>query len=130
MATPEQRAAWQAAETALAAINDERAALLRPTEQRHAAAQLRLAKIEDEIGEPFCTCEGCGEPVFAGEPWLRGETPLCGTCAPTYAELLGSAADSFVGPDGEPMSAAQRRALYDAHIAAGGLPTDSMAEVA
>lgn len=74
------------------------------------------------------TCLGCGDPLLDGAPFFRdvngGGLGVC--CAPTYADLLGADA-AFVDADDEPMTAEARRALYDAHIAAGGSPTDSMA---
>jgi hypothetical protein len=74
------------------------------------------------------SCLACGQPIDHDAPVFPdvngGGLGVC--CAPTYADLLGEDA-SFVDADDEPMTAEARRALYDAHIAAGGKPTDSMA---
>lgn len=126
MITPKDRAAWRAANAEVEAIEIERLLLLAPTDERLWKAQNRLAKIEERTGELRCICEACGEPVFEGEPMTGGDTPLCGACAPTYADML-EAPEYFENANGEPMSAAEARALYEAHIAAGGKPTDSMA---
>lgn len=126
MATIEQRAAWKTADAALSTINAEREALLEPTRERHDAALARLAEAEELIGEPVATCEGCAEPIFEGEPMCSGDTPTCLECSPTYAALLDPDA-GFTGADDEPLTIEACRALYDGHIAAGGLPTDSMA---
>lgn len=74
------------------------------------------------------SCLACAEPIADGEatyPDMSGT--LCAACSPTYAMLLG---DDFAFADlgtGEPLPADERRAIYDAHLAAGGKPDDSMA---
>lgn len=132
--SPEDRAAWLAATAKVDEIEAVRAALLAPTRDDYDAAREALAEVEERTGEPVCTCEACAEPVFEGDPWFGGETPLCGKCAPTYADLLNAnELSGFVtlGDDGDyrPMTADEARAIYDLHIAAGGQPSDSMAWV-
>lgn len=124
----EDREAWKAASDRLACVDAERAVVLRPTNAEHAAALEALALVEERLGEPWCVCEACANPVFPGEPYLGGDTPLCGECAPTYAVLL-TEPESFVNDDGDPMSPLEARAEYDKHISAGGQATDSMATV-
>lgn len=73
-------------------------------------------------------CLACGEPLDDDAPFYPdvngGGLGAC--CAPTFADLL-TESYSFVDRDEEPMTAQARRARYDAHIAAGGSPSDSMA---
>jgi hypothetical protein len=74
-------------------------------------------------------CLACAEPIAPDAPTYPDVNGgcLCAACAPTYAALLGGD-EAFVDMDTlEPMSADQRRAVYDAHIAAGGSAEDSMA---
>ena len=128
--TEADRQAWREANRAVEAIEAERQKLLAPTQARYAAAKVALSEIEDRLGGVVVCCEGCGGPVFEGEPYLGGETPLCRDCAPTCADLLDSQ-ENFVDfdEDGDeiPMTAERARAICDAHLAAGGQLTDSMA---
>lgn len=126
MATEADRKTWLEAANMVEAIDAEREALLAPTRERYREAQARLDEAEERCGGYVCTCEACGRPVFEGEPHLGGETPLCGECAPTYADLLEADAP-FVDAEGELLTPEARQSQYDAHIAAGGAPTDSMA---
>jgi hypothetical protein len=126
--TAEDRAAWKAAEAGVIVIEAERATLLEPTNERFDAAKAQLDEIEERTGMPT-TCEGCGEPIFPGDKHMPGDDgDLCYGCAPTYADLLTSPG-SFTNADELPMTPDQARALYDAHIAGGGKPEDSMAEI-
>lgn len=124
--TPEERAAWKRASEQLQAIEAWRRQRLEPTDAAHQSALEAMALAEERIGEPICVCEACAEPVFEGEPWLAGETPLCGTCAPTYADLLREP-ELFVNSEDGVMAADEAKAIYDDHIASGGMPSDSMA---
>ena len=74
---------------------------------------------------PCLACAGSIGPDDRTYPDVEGT--MCAQCAPTYADLLGDDAPFIDMDTGEPLSAAERRSLYDAHIAAGGKPTDSMA---
>ncbi|MBP0439615.1 hypothetical protein [Tianweitania sediminis] len=72
-----------------------------------------------------CTC--CGGWIRKGHLYFReSEGALCEPCAPIFKQLLDED-DSFTNADGDPLSAEERRAWFDGHIAAGGQPTDSMA---
>lgn len=74
-------------------------------------------------------CEACRHPIQEGEAWLpSAATPLCAACAPSYQALIDEP-ESFVDDDGDPLTPEAARAYYDAHIAAGGQPSDSMARV-
>ncbi|TPM41567.1 hypothetical protein [Mesorhizobium sp. B2-3-4] len=77
------------------------------------------------------SCLACANPIEDGAPTYPDMSgTLCAGCSPTFDMLIDAAESfAFVHLDtGEPMSDAERRAAYDAHIAAGGKPTDSMAE--
>ncbi|TPJ75806.1 hypothetical protein FJ422_30780 [Mesorhizobium sp. B2-6-3] len=77
-------------------------------------------------------CLACAQPIAAGAPTYPDVSgTLCQECAPTFAMLISDDDGcAFVDLDTEePMSAGERRALYDAHIAAGGKPDDSMASL-
>ena len=124
----DDRTAYKSASDALDAIEAQRHALLQPTAAAYGAALVALDALQERLGEPECICEGCGRHVFPGEPWLGGETPLCGACAPTYADLVASPG-LFGDDDGEPLTPEAARALHDAHLAAGGSPGDSLATV-
>jgi hypothetical protein len=75
------------------------------------------------------TCLACASPIDDDAPTYPDESgTLCATCAPTYDLLIDEDLDCyFVDQDGAPLTSSVRRELYDAHIAAGGKPTDSMA---
>ena len=74
-------------------------------------------------------CEACGIHVQEGEPYLPGpDTDLCGTCAPTFQDLIDEP-EGFVNADGDPLTPEQCREWFDRHIAGGGQPTDSMATI-
>lgn len=125
--TEAQRAAWTAAKAALDAVEAERAALLKPTDERYLTAIEAVEDAEDAC-QPVSRCEGCGEPIFVGDLMLAGETDLCGDCSPTIEDLLKNP-ESFADAEGEPLTAAAAKAWFDQHIAVGGKPTDSMATV-
>ncbi|MBV2183250.1 MAG: hypothetical protein KUL88_01730 [Rhizobium sp.] len=97
------------------------------------AAALIVAEIErlDRAAEDtaIATCEACGHAIQKGEAYLPSPaTPLCATCAPTYQALIDEP-EGFVDDDGEPLSKEDAKLAFDAYIAAGGKPTDSMARV-
>lgn len=72
------------------------------------------------------TCLACGKPIDDDAPTYPDVSGcLCEGCAPTYADLLtDEEPSSFVDLEsGEPLSAEERRAIHDKHIAAGGKPT-------
>ncbi|MCV3209627.1 hypothetical protein OHD62_17435 [Mesorhizobium sp. YC-39] len=78
------------------------------------------------------SCLACAKSIPEGTPTYPDVSgTLCAECAPTYAMLLEETEPcGFVNLDDEsPLSADRRREIYDAHIAAGGKPSDSMARV-
>ena len=87
-----------------------------------------MAVTTEDAGERFAEseCEACGKIIWTGDLYLPGPTPLCHGCAPKYRDLL-TEPESFCDPDEMPATPEQCRAWYDAHIAAGGSPDDSMA---
>lgn len=108
----------------------------KPTTRRRdlvKAAALIIAEIErlDRAAEDTAIthCEACGHAIQDGGAYLPGsEASLCAACAPTW-QLMIDEPDAFVDDDGYPLTPEAARAFYDAHIAAGGQPTDSMARV-
>jgi len=97
------------------------------------AAALIIAEIErlDRAAEEtaIATCEACGHAIQEGEAYLPSPaTPLCAECAPTFQALIDEP-EGFVDDDSEPLTKEAAKVWFDAHIAAGGKPTDSMARV-
>lgn len=87
-----------------------------------------LAGQKDDDGDKL-DCIACGRVFGFDEPYYPDANGwLCGNCAPTYAELLEDPV-YFQDEQGKPMTIEARQALFDAHIAGGGSPTDSMASV-
>lgn len=85
-------------------------------------------KIEtvSEQDEPITHCEGCSKPIYDGDSYHTGsDVDLCADCAPAFSDLLASP-ESFADSEGEPLTPEAATALYDAHIAAGGAPTDKI----
>jgi hypothetical protein len=124
---------WIEAKAAIEAIEKERADLVAHTNERLSAAEERFDEIEEQLsdsGELIDQCEGCSQPIFEGEKHFRCNDGiyLCEECAPTYENLLNDR-DFWVNEEGDQMSLERAQELYNAHIAAGGKPTDSMAEV-
>ncbi len=120
---------WREASALVNQIDEERMKLLEPTEKRWHAALDTLQCLNDQCqAHDHIRCEACEAPIFEGEPYLGGDTPLCEICAPPYQALIDEP-DFFVDGDGNPATPEQCREWFDAHIAAGGSPTDSMSRV-
>lgn len=82
-------------------------------------------KREDD-DEPFTHCEGCSRPIFDGENYHAGhDVDLCPDCAPSFADLLAQP-ESFADAEGEALTSAAAKEIYDAHIAAGGSADDKI----
>lgn len=126
--TEADRSAWMAAWETLNKLSEARAEALAPTDDAYSAVEALIGKLQEKLGEPICVCEACGQPVFEGEPMFGGPTPTCGTCAPTFEELISSP-EGFVDAEEEPLGRDRCQAWFEEHIAAGGKPTDSMATV-
>ena len=103
-----------------------------PQRKALAKAEAPFNKIQDEIDElleyrEVQSCEGCSDPIFEGDKTAQeSDGVLCENCAPTYEEILKSPS-YFLNADEEPMSGEETKAFCDAHIAAGGVLTDSTA---
>ncbi|WP_336801448.1 hypothetical protein [Kaistia sp. MMO-174] len=87
-------------------------------------------KIVDELsrraGQPQCLA--CAKQLHLGDRYFPDVSGvLCAECAPTYESLIGEPEGHVYMDDEEPRTAEDCRAQFDAHIAAGGKPTDSMA---
>lgn len=123
---------WIEAKTAVTAIEKERADLVAHTNERLRVAEEHLEDIAEKLfdgGELISPCEGCMQPIFEGERHFACNDGiyLCEACSPTYENLLNDR-DFWINEEGEQMTLERAREIYDAHIAAGGKPTDSMAE--
>lgn len=118
---------WAAAHAAVAAIEAERAELLKPSDARYRAALDELQEIEDEAGEFIAKCETCGTPIFDDDAYevdVDGGIYACEAHASTWADLLAHP-DSFLDPDDNYHTPESAKALVDAHLAAGGALTDT-----
>jgi hypothetical protein len=122
--TDHDRAAWKAAHARVEASEAAIRAATAPLRAEAAAAQEALDEIEERTGVGEL-CISCSEPLFETEPGLHDSDGgrICEGCSPDYAELLRSP-ETFTNMDEEPMTPEQARYIYDAHIAAGGKPTD------
>jgi len=81
-----------------------------------------------ERDDDSTVCLACDGTIHPGDryfPDASGEV-MCAGCSPTYQELI-DAPEGFVDGDEEPRTPDECRAEYDAHIAAGGEPSDTMA---
>ncbi|MGK9200454.1 hypothetical protein KXR50_08115 [Sinorhizobium meliloti] len=121
---------WREASALVNQIDEERMKLLEPTEKRWHASLDALQLVNDQCqAHEHIRCEACQAPIFDGDHYLGGDTPLCEECAPPYQDLI-DAPEFFVHGDGNPATPEQCREWFDAHIAAGGSPSDSMARPA
>jgi hypothetical protein len=76
--------------------------------------------------EIFSYCEACSKPIGFDEPFHSGaDVNLCARCAPDYDDLLNSP-ESFQDSEGEPLTTTAAKEIYDAHMAAGGRPSDKI----
>ncbi len=122
--TPREK--WKAAKADLDAVQAERAALVAHLDDRLDAASEAEDDAHDALPDLVDDCEGCGEPIFDGDPYFGCEYPTCLGCSPTWQDLTDRPED-FVFPDGEPPTAETVKAAIDAHMASGGSLSDSMA---
>ncbi|MCA1490128.1 hypothetical protein I6F11_04240 [Ensifer sp. NBAIM29] len=121
---------WREASALVDQIDEERMELLRPTEKNWHAALDALQFVNDQCeAHDHLRCDGCEAPIFQDDAYSGGYSILCEECSPTYQELIEDH-EAFVDGDGKPATPEQCREWFDAHIAAGGSPTDSMARVA
>lgn len=116
------RQEWIAANAAVEAIEAERAALLKPTDDRYKAALEARYDIEAETGEVIGRCESCMTPIFDGDPYevdLSGDVMTCVEDSHSLADMLAHP-DWFVDADENPHTPESAKAFVDAHLAAGG----------
>lgn len=125
--TPDLKSRWYAANAVVEQLEEERHKLIEHTEVPYHAALDALKQLDDECDAlGAIRCVSCAGPLFEGDPYFGTDDAFCAECAPTYQELLDEP-EFFVTADGEQATPEQCRAWYDAHIAGGGLPTDTMA---
>ncbi|AAL49608.1 unknown [Sinorhizobium phage PBC5] len=118
---------WHAASTRVDLLDAERMKLLEPTEKGWHAALDELQIVNDQIeAHEHLRCDGCEAPIFDGDPRLGGNSMLCEDCSPTVQALLEEP-EFFVDGDGNAATPEQCQEWFNAHIAAGGSPSDSMA---
>lgn len=71
-------------------------------------------------------CEGCSKPILDGESYHAGsDVDLCAKCAPSFADLL-TYPTHFSDSEGQALTLEAAKALYDAHLAAGGAAEDKI----
>ncbi|UXS01128.1 hypothetical protein [Agrobacterium tumefaciens] len=130
MTNEDLRKRWAEANERVELLDKQRYQLLAHTEQEWLEAQTAFQKVVDECvnGDAFL-CTACDTPIFPGDQFHAGATPLCYECAPTFQSMLNEP-ELFVDLINEkPSSPEDLRAAFDAHIAAGGSPDDKMVEV-
>ncbi|MCX5571449.1 hypothetical protein [Kaistia nematophila] len=92
--------------------------------------ELARRKVADELARraDYPQCMVCEKQLQKGDryfPDVNGTQ--CEECAPTYQQMIDEPLGHVYLDDGEQRAAEDCRAQFDAHIAAGGKPTDSMA---
>ncbi|MBD9539959.1 hypothetical protein IB276_10900 [Ensifer sp. ENS04] len=118
---------WHEASKLVDLIDAERFELLRPTEKRWHAAVDALQIVNDQLdAHEHLRCDGCEAPLFEDDPHTTGNSILCEDCAPTVQALIDEP-EAFVDADGNPATADRCLEWFNAHITAGGSPTDSIA---
>lgn len=82
--------------------------------------------------EQLTDCVGCQKPLFVGDMGLayqEGEL-CCESCAPTYEQAKAEWEEQIKDdPQNNPEGYAEFCKAYDAHIAAGGKPSDQCVSV-
>jgi len=105
--------------------------------ERARAADLEIARLTRSLDhlrrqarrrDDVSTCLACEKEIFAGVRYFPDVGGfLCAECAPTYQSLIDEPESHVHLDDEESRTAEDCRAEFDAHIAAGGKPTDTMA---
>lgn len=114
------------AQAKVGALEEQRYELIRHTEQEYLAALDVLNAVDKELGDAECLrCEACRAPIFEGDLYHGGETPMCFECAPTYESLIDGT-ESFINSVLDAADPDKLRAEYNAHIAKGGSPDDKL----
>ncbi|MBB3947091.1 hypothetical protein GGQ73_003055 [Rhizobium skierniewicense] len=129
MSNADLKQRWADAQANVDELEEQRYELIRHTEQEYLAALDALDAVDKELGEVECLrCEACRAPIFEGDLYHGGDTPMCFECAPTYQSLIDEP-EMFVDEDLEHADPDRLRAEYDAHIAKGGSPDDKLVAV-
>jgi hypothetical protein len=88
------------------------------------------AGVSSASDDDSLTCLACGKPIADDAPtYPDANGTMCAECAPTYVDLLNEDVPFIDMDTGDPLVWEARREIYDAHIAAGGSGTDSMARM-
>ncbi len=121
---------WAEANERVELLDKQRYRLVEHTQQEWLEAQTEFQdSVEECLKADALICEACAAPIFPGDRYHVGPSPLCFECAPTYQSLIHEP-DIFVDRiDQNPSNPGELRAAYDAHITAGGSPDDKMVEV-
>jgi hypothetical protein len=117
----EAKTKWIAANAAVEAIEAERAALLKPTDDRYNAALEVRDEIEEETGEMIGRCESCMVPIFDGDLYevdLSGDVMTCVEDSHSLADILAHP-DAFVDADENPHTPESAKAFVDARLSEG-----------
>ncbi|GHB33723.1 hypothetical protein GCM10007094_23190 [Pseudovibrio japonicus] len=87
---PYTHADWEVAKATIANIEEERKALLAPTQARYEAALDKLSDIEDDLSGLDGVCEGCDTPIFEGDPhYISADSVMtCRACAPMLSDIV------------------------------------------
>lgn len=121
---------WAEANERVELLDKQRYQLVEHTQQEWLEAQTEFQAVVDECLEEDATlCEACAAPIFPGDEYHAGVTPLCFECAPTYQSLVDEPEMFVELVDESPSEPEGLRATFEAHIAAGGNPDDKMVEV-
>lgn len=107
---------------------DERVALVRALLKAEAETTMTWNDNTQGPRELFCDCIGCEKPIYVGDRgFFYSDGPVaCEMCAPTYAEAKTQWEEQHKD---DPEGFAAFGKAYDAHIAAGGKPTDQCVTV-
>ncbi|KIP99102.1 hypothetical protein RU07_20785 [Agrobacterium tumefaciens] len=117
---------WADAQAIVDALDEQRYELVRQTEKEYLAALDALDAVDKELGDVECLrCKGCRAPIFEGDLYHGGDTPMCLECAPTYQSLIDEP-EMFLDEERDHADPDRLRAEYDAHLAAGGSPDDKL----
>ena len=84
----------------------------------------------DQDDDDFGACEGCSAAIRDGDAythdWDSG-VYLCAKCSPTWQDFQDHPENFWRGDEGEHHTAETARPHIEAHLAAGGSLSDSMA---
>lgn len=94
----------------------------------------KLEEIKDELGDETHTCEGCGDPIFDGDPMCysaEDSIATCVDCSPTWQDFKNRPEDFYRWDESAQdmlyHTAESAAPFIEAHLAKGGSLSDSMA---